>query len=101
MPYSWRPDRCALYQLLLSVYALQFFRTPLHFRCLAHFAPWMRTNIGFIQNPSYDVAGPRNLEDEFRWNVPVVTYDFDGEFKRFFGTNGISAVESAISVLNG
>jgi len=36
----------------------------------------------------------------YRWNVPVVSYAFDQSFTDFFGSNGVAAVEGAISILN-
>jgi hypothetical protein len=40
------------------------------------------------------------LGQEYRWNVPVVTYGFDQAFLDYFGSNGVAAVEAAIEVLN-
>src|SRR3954465_15469208 len=71
------------------------------FSLLGPFAPWMTPQVGFIRDPAYDVGGPRNLGDEFRWNVPVLTYGFDQNFKDFFGEEGIAAVEKAVAILNG
>lgn len=47
-----------------------------------------------------DIGAPKNLIEEFRWNIPVITYGFDSSFINYFGTNGIAAVESAIAVMN-
>src|SRR5947207_2094457 len=47
-----------------------------------------------------DIGGPMNLGEGYRWNVPIVTYGFDKSFLEFFGSNGVIAVESAVSVLN-
>lgn len=41
-----------------------------------------------------------DITNEYRWNVPVVTYGFDQSFLDYFGTNGMAAVESAIQILN-
>lgn len=41
-----------------------------------------------------------NLGEEYRWNVPVLTYAFDASFLDYFGSNGVAAVENAIGVLN-
>lgn len=40
------------------------------------------------------------ITNEYRWNVPVVTYGFDQSFLDYFGTNGVAAVERAIQILN-
>jgi len=47
-----------------------------------------------------DIGGPVNLHEEYRWNVPTVTYAFDKSFVDYFGSNGVAAVESAMQVLN-
>jgi len=47
-----------------------------------------------------DIGGPMNLPEEYRWNVPMLTYAFDQTFVDFFGSNGVAAIESAISLLN-
>jgi hypothetical protein len=56
----------------------------------------MTPEVGYIPDESYDIGGPRNLGDEFRWNVPVLTYGFDENFKDFFGQPGIDAVEHTV-----
>ena len=50
----------------------------------------------------YDAGlqGPMNIDAEYRWNVPYVTYGFDPSFISYFGTNGIKAVEQAIEIIN-
>jgi len=47
-----------------------------------------------------DIGGPMCISNEYRWNVPVVTYGFDQSFLDFFGSNGVAAVEWAIQTLN-
>src|SRR5262245_42069897 len=47
-----------------------------------------------------DNGGPMNPLEAYRWNVPVVTYGFDPTFVRYFGTNGMNAVDEAFAVLN-
>jgi hypothetical protein len=70
------------------------------FSLMGPFAPWMTPEVGFIRDEAWDIGGPRNLGDEFRWNVPVLTYGFDHNFKDFFGQPGIDAVEQAVAILN-
>lgn len=70
------------------------------FSLLGPLEPWMTPSVGFVHDPSYDVGGPRNLGDEFRWNLPVLTYGFDDEFKRFFGERGVATVEDAIQTFH-
>jgi len=68
------------------------------FSLLGPVQPWMQSSNGVIY-PG-DIGGPMELTNEYRWNVPVVTYGFDKSFLDFFGTNGVAAVESAIRILN-
>ena len=41
-----------------------------------------------------------DLGEGYRWNVPVVTYGFEQSFLDYFGSNGVTAVEQAIQILN-
>jgi hypothetical protein len=41
-----------------------------------------------------------DINEEYRWNVPVVTYAFDQSFLDYFGSNGVAAVQQAIGVIN-
>lgn len=68
------------------------------FSLLGPYDTWMQSNNGF-QLPG-DIGGPVNLGEEYRWNVPVLTYAFDESFLDYFGSNGVWAVEQAIQVLN-
>ena len=70
----------------------------LAFSLLGPVQPWMQTTNGVIL-PG-DIGGPMCISNEYRWNVPVVTYGFDQSFLDYFGTNGVAAVESAIQILN-
>lgn len=67
------------------------------FALLGPYEPWMDRTNGFR---IYDIGGPMELNSEYRWNVPVVTYGFDQSFRDYFGSNGVAAVEAAIQVLN-
>ena len=57
---------------------------------------------------SYQVAAlnydgslaPQVLGEEYRWNVPILTYGFDSAFINYFGTNGIRAIEAAFRQMN-
>ncbi len=65
---------------------------------LGPYDTWMQTTNGF-QLPG-DIGGPKNVGEEYRWNVPVLTYAFDASFLDYFGSNGVWAVEQAIQILN-
>jgi hypothetical protein len=84
---------------ILAVLAIAGFAPRANaFSLLGPYADWM------VQSNSYhqgdDIGGPMNLNEEYRWNVPVVTYGFDQSFLDYFGSNGVAAVESAIQTLN-
>ena len=83
--------------VFISVLALFNFNAYC-FSLLGPFESWMTVANGFRQYG--DIGGPMELGNEYRWNVPVVTYGFDKSFLDFFGTNGVAAVESAIKTIN-
>jgi hypothetical protein len=68
------------------------------FALLGPIQPWMQSTNGVIT--AGDIGGPMRLTNEYRWNVPVVTYGFDKSFTDYFGSNGVAAVEAAIKILN-
>jgi hypothetical protein len=70
------------------------------FSLLGPFEPWMTETNGFFASDEDEIGGPMCLSNGYRWNVPVVTYGFDPSFVNYFGTNGVAAVENAISILN-
>ena len=47
-----------------------------------------------------DVNAPKNLGEEYRRNLPVMYYACDASFLDYFGSNGVSAVEGAFTILN-
>ena len=59
---------------------------------------WMDVEKGY--DPTFDIGGPMNIGEGYRWNIPVITYGFDRSFLDYFGSNGIVAVEQAIDILN-
>jgi hypothetical protein len=48
----------------------------------------------------FDIGGPMFLTEAYRWNVPTITYAFDESFIRYFGTNGMFAIDKAFKILN-
>ena len=62
-------------------------------------APWQTPRLGYDLSASL-FGGPMNLDEGYRWNVPVVTYGFDASFLEYFGSNGVAEVERAIDVVN-
>jgi hypothetical protein len=70
------------------------------FALLGPIQPWMEESNGVILPWAWDIGGPMNIGEGYRWNVPVVTYGFDQSFLDYFGSNGVTAVEGAIQILN-
>lgn len=68
------------------------------FSLLGPYDAWMQPANGFRQ-PG-DIGGPNNLGEEYRWNVPVVTYTFDQSFLDYFGFTGAAAVDQAVQFFN-
>jgi len=68
------------------------------FSLLGPYADWMDRAKGY-QSPA-DIGGPMNIGEGYRWNMPAVTYGFERSFLDYFGSNGVTAVESAIQILN-
>src|SRR5690349_3100358 len=68
------------------------------FTLLGPFAPWMSYSIGYRQYG--DAGGPMNINEGYRWNIPMVTYGFDQEFVDYFGERGVEEVEKAVAILN-
>ena len=46
------------------------------------------------------LKSPQARDEEYRWNIPVVTYGFDQPFFNHFGTNGINTIQDAFRILN-
>ncbi len=65
------------------------------FSLLGPYADWMDQTLAYKQ-PG-DIGGPMDINEEYRWNVPVVTYAFDQSFLDYFGSNGAAAVENTRS----
>jgi hypothetical protein len=68
------------------------------FSLIGPYAYWMNPRSGYQLGG--DIGGPMSLNEEYRWDVPIITYGFDKSFVDYFGTNGVAAVESAIQILN-
>jgi hypothetical protein len=85
---------------LLVVFLLGIAHTPRlqALSLLGPYADWMDVTNAFRQ-PG-DIGGPMAIDEGYRWNVPLVTYGFDQSFLDYFGSNGVAAVEAAITVIN-
>jgi hypothetical protein len=79
--------------------------SALAFSLLGPFANYQTPDLGYnpgvaVNNPESDLGGPMNLNEEYRWNAPVIVYGFDNSFIEYFGEKGMQAVEQAISIIN-
>jgi hypothetical protein len=68
------------------------------FSLIGPYADWMDVFKGY--HLAGDIGGPMDFNEEYRWDVPIITYGFDKSFVDYFGSNGVAAVESAIQILN-
>lgn len=68
------------------------------FSLLGPWASWQTVTLGYQW--AGDIGGPMNINEGYRWPVPVITYAFDATFLKFYGTDGVNAVEAAIKVYN-
>jgi hypothetical protein len=59
---------------------------------------WQSPVIGY--GPPTSLVAPKNLGEEFRRNIPTSYYAFDANFLDYFGSNGVSAVVSALTILD-
>lgn len=67
------------------------------FSLLGPLAAWQTQEIGY--DPG-DLGGPMNLGEEYRYNLPLLTYGFDESFLNYFGAKGVEEVEKAFKILN-
>ena len=71
-------------------------------------ANWMTHRLGYDVNPGIPVpggagvpfAGPMNIGEEYRWNIPVVYYGFTPDFLNYFGPRGAEEIDKAFALLN-
>jgi len=69
------------------------------FSLLGPFTAWQVQEIGY-NTFGFDIGGPMNLGEEYRWNIRTVTYGFDESFLNYFGQKGVDAINEAIAILN-
>jgi hypothetical protein len=69
------------------------------FSLIGPFTPWQVQALAY-QWPGTDIGGPMNIGEGFRWNVPVITYACDASFIKYFGPQGVKAIDEAMQILN-
>ena len=71
------------------------------FSLLGPFASWQSSAIGYDLNiAGVETGGPMAAGEEYRVNIPVVTYAYDATFLNYFGNKGVAALEEAFAILN-
>lgn len=63
--------------------------------------PWQTTRIDY-QPPApgtRSIGGSMNINEEFRWNVPILFYGYSPEFLSYFGQKGVEAIEEAVAIM--
>lgn len=83
------------------------------FALLGPFEDWQTDDVGYgngsrcdyffparVFAESAEIGGSKLPGEEYRVNVPFLTYGFDESFRAFFKEEGIAAVEQAIQILN-
>lgn len=59
---------------------------------------WEQPVIGY--QLTGDIGTPKNLGEGYRWNTPTLYYACDANFLNYFGSNGLTAVDQAFSIIN-
>jgi hypothetical protein len=85
--------------LITSLFVLWSVAAAHAFALRGPLEPWMTTNLAYGLPGDFG-GGPMALGNEYRWNLPVLTYGFDQSFVNHFGERGLQAVEEAIAILN-
>jgi hypothetical protein len=77
------------------------------FSLLGPAATWMVERIGYNVNPhiwppgaGWGGGGPMNIAEEYRFNVPTVSYGFSPSFLNYFGPRGVEEIDKAMAILN-
>ena len=69
------------------------------FALLGPFDTWQVPALAY--NPlGFDIGGPMNLGEEYRWNIRTITYGYDESFLNYFGQRGVQEIDKAIAILN-
>ena len=71
------------------------------FSLLGPHPPWQTTRIDYEPAAPGDrpIGGPMNINEEYRWNVPILYYGYSPEFLSYFGQKGVEAIEEAIAIM--
>ncbi|MFO1499408.1 MAG: hypothetical protein U1G07_13600 [Verrucomicrobiota bacterium] len=93
--------------LLLSAMSVGLARQVAAFSLTGPAAPWMTPRLGYNINPQvwpsgqgWGGGGPMNIGEEYRYNIPTLTYGFSPAFLDYFGQRGVEEVEKAVASMN-
>ncbi|MGB0582420.1 MAG: hypothetical protein ACPGVU_22235 [Limisphaerales bacterium] len=92
-------NRSYSFILILALLLLGDVRPARAFTLGGPFTSWQQAAIGY-QLSSFDLSGPMNISEEYRINVPDLTYAFDSTFLNYFGSQGETAIIEAFNILN-
>ena len=70
------------------------------FTLLGPFTTWQNAAIGYDLPITAETGGPMNIGEEYRVNIPELTYGYDSTFLNYFGTKGVTAIDEAFAILN-
>jgi hypothetical protein len=56
---------------------------------------------GAYNNFNVELGGTKNMGEGSRLNTPIITYAYDTTFLTYFGAQGVAAIDSAFTLLNG
>jgi hypothetical protein len=59
---------------------------------------WQTAVIGY--GLGGDLVAPKNIDEEYRRNIKTLYYGYDSNFKGYFGSNGMVAIDGAFAILN-
>ena len=63
--------------------------------------PWQTTRLDYqpVSPGARIIGGPMNINEEYRWNVPILFYGYSPEFLSYFGQKGVEAIEEAVAIM--
>lgn len=86
-------------RLLLALMITGAVNSASAFSLLGPYEAYQTTELGY--DPlGWDIGGPMNLGEEYRWNIKTITYGFDESFLNYFGQRGMDEINKAIAILN-
>jgi hypothetical protein len=88
-----------LFFLWLAIISFSF-QNAHGFGLLGPFEWWQTPDLGYNAFGN-EIGAPKDIDEEYRWNVPEITWGVDRAFFEYFGTNGVRAISEAFVIFNG